>query len=164
MKSKRFPKWKMPIVSKTYYLLGFSSFCPCKGFPKSVQFLTNCVSTLPALILTPRNDSGSLWGETCGPFWEFLVPPLAPKGSPKGHLKPPQITPKSALQPEGPHGVSQRAQKSKMHPNNAQNIELLGPCGLPFGAFGHPYFAFGIFRGILWDLWESFWVAWGTCW
>ena len=49
--------------------------------------------------------------------------PLSPKGSPKGHLKPPQITPKSALQPEGPHGVPQRAQKSKMNPNKIQHVE-----------------------------------------
>ena len=96
-----------------------------KGLPKSAQFLTKCVSPLPAPILTPRNDSGSLWGETCGPFWEFMVSPLAPKGLPKGHLKAPKITPKSVLQPEGPHGVPQRAQKSKMNPKKVQNVEKI---------------------------------------
>ena len=104
-----------------YYVL--ATFCLCKVFPKSAQFLAKCVSPLPALILTPRNDSGSLWGETCGPFWEFLVPPLAPKGSPKGHLKPPQITPKSDLQPQGPHGVPQKPQKFKKNPKKVLNVE-----------------------------------------
>ena len=95
------------------FYCGLATFCPSKSLPKSAQFLTKCVPPLPTPILTPRNDSGGLWGETCGPFWEFLVPPLAPKGSPKGHPKPPQITPKSALQPESSHGLPQRAQKSK---------------------------------------------------
>ena len=88
----------------------------------------------------------------------------SPPWPPKAHQKDAKISPKSAFQPEGPHGVSQRAQKSKMNPKNVQHVELLGPCGVPLGAFGHPYFAFGVLQGILWDLWESFWIPWGTCW
>ena len=105
--------------------------------------------TLEAFGVRPVVHFGSSW---------------SPPWPPKAHQKDAKISPKSAFQPEGPHGVSQRAQKSKMNPKNVQNIELLGPCGIPLGAFGHPYFAFGVLWGILWDLWESFWIPWGTCW
>ena len=71
----------------------------------------------------------------------------SPPWPPKAHQKDAKISPKSAFQPEGPHGVSQRAQKSKMNPKNAQNIELLDPCGAPLGAFGTHILRLGSFGG-----------------
>ena len=43
-------------------------------------------------------------------------------------------------------------------------VELVGTCGIPLGAFGHTCVALGVLLGILWDLGESFWIPWGTCW
>ena len=56
---------------------------------------------------------------------------LAPKGLPKGHQRVPKIIPKSVLQPEGPHGVPQTAQKSKMNPKWSKMLRKLRSDGLP---------------------------------
>ena len=124
MSSKRLPKWKMPIVSKTCYLLCFNHILPLHRPPKICTISYKMRISIPCTYFDPQKWLQAFGVRPVAHFGSSWSPPLAPKDLPKGHQKASKISPKSVLQPEGSHGLPQTAQKSKINQNRVQNQVL----------------------------------------